>query len=208
MPQIGYIGNTDTLYILTKLKNVMTNGYVAKEEGKGLSTNDFTTELMNNLIANNTKLADITEGATKTLYTRVIDDGTKIGVIEINGVKTDIYIPKIDMDSAMSDTSINPVKNNVIKKYVDDAVGAVVGIKFELVDALPATGKNGIIYFVPKSGGAGTDIKDEYVWIESESRFEKIGSTDIDLSGYVKTTDLVEISTEDIDAMFNNVWNS
>jgi hypothetical protein len=33
--------------------------------------------------------------------------------------------------------------------------------------------------------------------------FEKIGTTDIDLSGYVKTTDLTAITTDELNAMWS-----
>ena len=33
--------------------------------------------------------------------------------------------------------------------------------------------------------------------------FEKIGNTDIDLSGYVKTTDLTAITTDELNAMWS-----
>lgn len=203
---VSYIGSTDTLYILNKLKNVLDNGYVAKESGKGLSTNDLTDALLTDITNNTTKLANIHEGANKTSASQVITSGTKIATITIDDTPIDIYAPAgLSVDSEMSDTSENAVQNKVIKKYVDDAIGGVTSIEFVIVDALPETGESGKIYLVPNSG-SGTNTKDEYVWIPSESRFEKIGSTDIDLTPYLKIADIVEISTDDIDDMFDAVW--
>lgn len=203
MSAVNYIGNTDTLYILTKLKQVLTAGWVAKEAGKGLSTNDLTDALL-------TKLNGIAEGADAVAWSQIQLTGTKVATITINGTDIDIYVPassQITIDSQMSSTSENAVQNKVIKQYVDDAVGSVVSIEFRLVNTLPASGENGVIYLVPNSG-TGTNTKDEYIWLSSENRFEKIGSTDVDLSGYVQTSDLVEISTSDIDTMFSSVFGS
>ncbi len=199
MSTINYIGNVDTLYILTKLKAVLENGWVEQESGKGLSTNDFTNALL-------TKLNGIAEGADAVSATAQLQSGTKVATITINGTDVDIYVPTAALpDTAMSGTSTNAVQNKVIKEYVDNAIGGITQIRFELVNTLPATGENGVIYLVP-NGGSGSNVKDEYIWIESTSSFEKIGTTDVDLSNYVQYSDLVEVSTSDIDSMFSSVF--
>ncbi len=203
MATYNYIGNVDTLYILNKLKAVLEGGWVQKETGKGLSSNDFTDALL-------TKLNGIASGANSVSFNEIQSTGTKIATITIDGTDIDIYAPNsqsVTVDTAMSDSSTNAVQNRVIKQYVDDAVGSVVSIEFRTVATLPATGENGVIYLVP-NGGTGSNTKDEYVWITSETRFEKIGTTDVDLSGYVQTTDLAEVTTSDIDAMFQTVFGS
>ena len=81
------------------------------------------------------------------------------------------------------------------------ALAGVTGISFSLVESLPATGKEGVIYLMPHAHGVG-DSHDEYIWLKELKTFEKIGSTDVDLSGYVKKSELVPISNEEIDAMF------
>ena len=74
------------------------------------------------------------------------------------------------------------------KSYTDTAIGSVDSFDIEVVSELPASGqKEHTIYLVPNSG-TGTNVKDEYLWINSN--WEKIGTTDIDLSGYAKATDL------------------
>lgn len=57
--------------------------------------------------------------------------------------------------------------------------------KYEVVQTLPSTGASNTIYLVP-NGGSHPNYYDEYVWIESTSEFEKIGTTEIDLSGYLQ----------------------
>lgn len=54
------------------------SGYVTKETGKGLSTNDYTAD-------EKTKLAGIAEGATKT------EASTTNGNVKINGTETTVY---------------------------------------------------------------------------------------------------------------------
>lgn len=202
---INYIGSVDTLYILTKLKAVLDAGWVAKDGTKQLSDENFTTALK-------TKLDGIATSATATSFTQTLQSGTKIGEITINGTTVSIYAPTpqgITIDTQMSDVSENAVQNKVIKQYVDDAVGAVVGVEFRKVNSLPAQGENGVIYLLPKSGTPPTgNIYEEWIWISSDSAYEKIGETSIDLSGYVQSSDLVEITTSDIDTMFTTVFGS
>lgn len=218
---IAYVGSTDTLYILNKLKAVLdgtspfTPGYVQKETGKGLSTEDFTSALL-------TKLNGITDSADAVSWSQTQLTGTKVAEITINGTTTDIYIPaSVTVDTAMSDSSTNAVQNKVIKSYVDTAVGAVVQIKFDAdtsgagytsltdLQTKHPTGANGTIYLVQNSG-SGSNTKDEYFWNSAGSTpgYEKFGTTDIDLTNYVQTTDLVEITTGDIDTMFNTVFGN
>ena len=200
---INYIGSVDTLYILTKLKAVLQAGWVAKDGTKQLSDENFTSALK-------TKLEGISTGATATSFTQTVSTGTKIGEITIDGTTVNIYAPASSTpDSAMSDVSENAVQNKVIKAYVDAAVGAVVGVEFRKVQSLPAQGENGVIYLLPKSGTPPTgNIYEEWIWISADSSYEKIGETSIDLSGYVQSSDLVEITTSDIDTMFNSVFGN
>ena len=217
MPNYSYIGDTDTLYILTKLKAVLdgtgsfTPGYVQKESGKGLSTNDLTNALL-------TKLNGIAEGADAVSATQIVSSGTKVATITINGTDVDIYAPAAGtVDTQMSDSSTNAVQNNVIKAYVDAAVGGITEIKFDFdttglgytslsdLQTKHPTGANGTFYFVQNSG-SGTNKFDEYVWNTASTSYEKVGTMDIDLSGYVQSSQLVEISTGDIDTMFNAVF--
>ena len=213
MSTINYIGNTDTLYLLNKIKAVLDGtgslgpGYVTKVSGKGLSTEDFTSALLS-------KLNGISDSADAVSWSQTQVSGTKVATITINGTDIDVYVPastSITIDSAMSDSSENAVQNKVIKSYVDTAIGSVVQIEFRVVNSLPASGDNGVIYLVP-NGGSGTNTKDEYVWIPgtggASGSWEKIGTTDVDLSGYVQATDLVEVSTSDIDTMFTTVFGS
>lgn len=72
-----------------------------------------------------------------------------------------------------------------IKAYVTNAIGGITGVSFVIVQTLPATGAAGAIYLVPNSGSS-PNIYDEYIYVANA--WEKIGTTEIDLSGYVQTS--------------------
>ena len=71
---------------------------------------------------------------------------------------------------------------------ISTAIGGITGVEFRIVSSLPSTGENGVIYLVSNSGSSPNSY-DEYIWIVpsgGSGRFEKIGTTDIDLSGYLQ----------------------
>lgn len=89
-----------------------------------------------------------------------------------------------------------------VQAAISGAIGEVTSINISVVSALPATGVNGTIYLIAHTHGE-KDIYDEYIWVTSQNKFEKIGNTDIDLSSYTKTTDFVAITEEELTTLWN-----
>lgn len=141
-----------------------------------------------------TKLAGIAAGAEVNVNA---DWNASSGDAQILNKPT---IPTVDQ--TMSDSSTNAIANSIVKGYIDDAIAGVTGIDFQIVQALPATGEKGVIYLVSHSGTA-PDVYDEYIWItvSGTGQFEKIGTTQIDLSNYMQFSDMVPLTTAEIDAI-------
>lgn len=76
------------------------------------------------------------------------------------------------------------------------AVGKITSFEYKIVDSLPATseGKKGVVYLVAHSGSTNQNSYDEYIFLPAEgstkARYEKIGTTDIDLTPYAKKTEI------------------
>ncbi len=66
-----------------------------------------------------------------------------------------------------------------VSSAIATAIAGITGISFEIVQTLPATGDAGTIYLV-SHGGSGTDIYDEYVYINNA--WEKLGTTSADFT--------------------------
>ena len=141
-----------------------------------------------------TKLAGIDAGAQVNVNA---DWNASSGDAQILNKPT---IPTVDQ--TMSDSSTNAIANSIVKGYIDDAIAGVTGIDFQIVQTLPATGEKGVIYLVSHSGTA-PDVYDEYIWITvgGTGQFEKIGTTQIDLSNYMQFSDMVPLTTAEIDAI-------
>ena len=149
--------------------------------------NNFTTTLKN-------KLTNIAAGA----------EVNKIDSIKVNGTAQTITSKAVDITVP---TNNNQLTNGAgyqtssdVQTAINDALEDITGIDFQVVSSLPATGEKGVIYLVSHSHGTG-DVYDEYIWLSSSNSYEKIGSTDIDLSGYVLSSDLVAISNAEIDTI-------
>lgn len=97
-----------------------------------------------------------------------------------------------------------------VSNAINSAIAGITGIDFVIVASysdLPATGTKGIIYLVPNSGTA-PNTYDEYIWVEptgGTAKYEKIGSTAVDLTGYWNHNNsssndyLIAMTTTDID---------
>lgn len=92
-------------------------------------------------------------------------------------------------DSTPTASSTNYVTSGGVKTYVDNAVSTMSKLRYQVVTTLPTASAStmGIIYLVADTHGT-SDNYDEYITIQSGTTYswEKIGNTDIDLSGYAK----------------------
>lgn len=92
------------------------------------------------------------------------------------------------------DNTINNLVNYYLKsetynkEEVNNLIKTINSFKKEIVDTLPAENiDENTIYLVPKQDGSGNDYYDEYLYINGA--FEFIGSTQVNLTDYVKFTD-------------------
>lgn len=85
-----------------------------------------------------------------------------------------------------------------VQTAINSALAGITGIDFQVVTSLPTTGVKGTIYLVA-NGGENNNSYDEYVYVNS--KWEKIGTTQVDLSNYLQTTDLVEFTNDEIDTI-------
>ena len=199
---IEYLDKSGLTLLISKIKTAL-GGKVDVESGKGLSTNDYTSE-------EKSKLSGIASGAQTNVIESVKVNGTKV---EPSSKAVDISVPtkvsQLANDSGFQNaTQVNSTisekgyqTQSQVQSLINSAVGNIASIKYEKVSSLPVTGSNSVIYLVAHSHGT-QDIYDEYIWIADTKTFEKIGNTDIDLSGYVKKSELTAISTSDLSTMW------
>lgn len=188
--------------LISKIKSAL-GGKVDVVSGKGLSTNDYTS-------TEKQKLSGIASGAQANVIESVKVNGTKV---EPSSKSVDISVPtkvsQLTNDSGFqTSTQVNSIvtgkgyqTQSQVQSLINSAVGNITSIRYEKVTSLPATGSNGVIYLVAHSHGT-QDIYDEYIWLSETKTYEKIGNTDIDLSAYVKKSELTAITTNDLNTMW------
>ena len=113
------------------------------------------------------------------------------------GTKADNAMPKAGgaFTGAVTVQAPTAEMNPATKQYVDTAINAVKQFEYQVVTELPtaAQATMGKIYLKAHSHNPSDgqpDSYDEFITVHSEStyKWERIGNTDIDLSGYVPTT--------------------
>jgi hypothetical protein len=152
-----------------------------------------------------TKLDNIAAGAQVNVV-----EGAQIGGTDLTITNKKIQIP------AASASSKGVVSNADINTLIQAALAGFERISFQKVNSysdLPATGANGVIYLVPNSGTA-PNIYDEYIWYTDSSTtpatsgYEKIGTTAIDLSGYVQHSDIHLLTNAEIGNIVDDAWDA
>lgn len=111
-------------------------------------------------------------------------------------------IPLIDIDNyllakTVSDTS-DKSDRIATTAFVQNVLAILVAGRFKFVSTLPVTGESGYIYLTPHEHSIENDLKDEWIWDATKSKFELIGNTDIDLSNYWNMTNLIPCTNTEI----------
>ena len=159
----------------------------------------------------------VDEATTTTAGLMSASDKTKLNGIE-TGADANI-IEAITVNSSattVTNKTVNitvPTNNNQltngagyqtasdVSTAISSAIGDLEGVDFQVVQNLPVTGDKGVIYLVADTHSDQNDLYDEYIWLTSSSSYEKIGNTDVDLSDYYNTTNMVAITSNEIDTV-------
>ena len=71
-------------------------------------------------------------------------------------------------------------------QQVQTAIANAGHLRYQKVTALPATGETNVIYMIPNTNTSGTNIYDEYMWIDG--KWEVMGTTKATMDGYLPLT--------------------
>lgn len=102
-------------------------------------------------------------------------------------------VSELSNDSNFIDNSVSNLLNYYLKsetysrQEVLDLIGDITTVTFQVVDVRPTTGEGNIIYLVPSDSSEDENVKDEYIYIDGS--WELIGTTKIDLTGYLTKTE-------------------
>ena len=176
----NYLDKTGLALVWEKVKNALS-GKVDKVDGKGLSTNDYTSE-------EKTKLSGIASGSQVNVLEGIQKNGNTVNITN--------KIANITVPTATSDLTND--SGFVTSSDVDTAISAAMttvmnykGTKATVADLPSAGNVKGDVWHITATSG-------EYAWDGAE--WQELGST-IDLSGYVQSSEVVAITSTEINTI-------
>lgn len=190
-------------------------GRYSKPDG-GIPKTDLAQAVQTSLGKADTALQTVTLGSgTNNGTVKITVNGTATDNVAVKGLKSAAYTESSAYATAAQGTKADNAMpkaggaftgavtvqapsenmNPATKQYVDTAINAVKQFEYQVVTELPtaAQATMGKIYLKAHSHNPSDgqpDSYDEFITVQSGStyKWERIGNTDIDLSGYVPTT--------------------
>lgn len=197
-----YLDNAGVTQILTKIKSLLAK----KAEITAIPTK--TSQLTNDSYYQtaydvntkiDTKLGELdydgpTGGDNSTTSTYYLSDVTqRDGKIEATRINYNYAWDNRFKDKVSTGAVVD---SDTVNSRINTAVGKITSFEYKIVETLPAIaeGKKGVVYLVAHSGSTTNNVYDEYIFLPAEgstaARYEKIGTTDIDLTPYAKKTEI------------------
>ena len=143
--------------------------------------------------------SDVSSALTNSGYQANVIETVKVNNVALTPSSKAVNIT-VPTDNSVLTNGAGYQTAKDVTDAINEAIGGLTGISFEVVETLPTRGKTGVIYLVAHSHGAG-DNYDEYVWLEKSESYEKIGNTDVDLSNYVTKNDITIMTEQELAAI-------
>lgn len=184
--------NGSTAFITSGGVYAAVEGKVSKEQGKGLSENDFTNLLKNKLdnLPTAEQLSAAFEGKQDALTIDSSPEEDSNNPVSSGGVYEAI---KDFITKAVNDLVNYYTKSETFSKAeVNALIAQIKQFRFEVVQTLPEPSAETMftLYFTPAANPTANNSKDEYVtlsYTENETTnysWERIGGNNVDLSNY------------------------
>lgn len=106
------------------------------------------------------------------------------------------YPTDTEMQEAIASALTDYMTTSQINDAIAEAVASVSGLHYEPVDELPEAGDSNTIYLLP-NGNKLTNVYDE--WFYFDGKWELLGSTGVQLSGYWSKEELTIMTAEELE---------
>lgn len=173
-----------------KLQEVLKN-YASKNElNTSLDKKIDKADIVDEFLYNPSQEKVLSQKGASDLFMAVSDT---LGQ-ELNQVRNQLS-EKIDISSFPTKLSeFENDKNFKTESEIQSMIEKASSLKKEVVTSLPTTGKDDVIYLVKDSDGKDNNNYLEYLWLNG--KYELIGSTQVDLSGYAKSSTVTQIQSQ------------
>ena len=212
------LSSTSTNPVQNKVINTALSGKVDKVSGKGLSTNDFTDDLL-------TKLNGIADGANKTVIDTALDASStnpvqnkvintalsgKVDKVSGKGLSTNDFTTdlltklngiadgatKVTVDSSLSSTSTNTIQNKVVYSALSNKVDKVDGMGLSSNDFTTdlltklngiATGANKTVVDSSISSTSTNPVQNKVVYTQLNGKVDKVDGMGLSANDFTDT---------------------
>lgn len=195
----------------------------APKEHKTGSTTEYRTMTDNNLtdaLKDNYDAGyqhSLADHAPKSAQENVVESVKLNGTaLTVTNKSVDIPVPLISTDIYSDrESNVKTASPKAVVAYIADIVAQLSGSglrykklvegEYDPDTGVPTVeGVEGWFYFVPIVGTTN-NAHNEYLYIDGV--YEFIGTTTVDLSGYMKKDDIVEFTTEEVQAIWSQVFS-
>lgn len=150
-------------FLLSRHGNLLTIAYVSNLTERIL----FDANLLNNVIT----LANTTQTSLESTQALV------------NTINTELENLK-NTSATKEELGNYYTKNEINELFITKR------FHYEIVGSLPIVGESNVLYLVLKEKTQTSNVYTEYIWLEKDKRYEEIGDTGVDLTGYVQGSGL------------------
>lgn len=110
------------------------------------------------------------------------------------------YPTDTEMQAAISSALADYMTTSEVNAAIVEAVKSVGGLHYEPVDKLPEEGDANTIYLLPSEGD---DVNSYDEWFYFDGKWEPLGTTKVDLSGYWSKNELTIMTSEELEEILN-----
>lgn len=208
-----YLNLTGAVYIISKIKTLLSDksdkGHKHSKEEIGLgNVENKSSQTIRGELTSDNVIKALGYTPPKTVDSELSDTSTN--PVQNKAVQAELTkkapiaspsftgTPKVPTASAGTNNT-QAASTAFVTSAISTAMAGITKLDFQVVQTLPSTGVKGTFYLIANSG-SGQNVYDEYLWINN--KYEKLGTREIDLSSYIKQSDMVAITNSEIDAAF------
>ena len=192
-----YLDSNGLLYVWKKLKDSFAKkeeletvkGLIPKNVADLLDSGDYAK--VSSIPKRLDSFLDVVDYAKKAEVPHNVD--------ELNGIQDYAKVNSIPRRVSELEDFSDYVRKVELTNEVKTIIGNKGALEFSVVSTLPESGEKATIYLLSNDKGEN-DAYDEYIYVNG--KFEKIGTTSVDLSGYLKANEISPVTNEEIDSLF------
>lgn len=129
----------------------------------------------------------------RTLWAAVKTELTK----KVNNTELENYLNSEETEAAILTALAPYATTSEMNSAIASAIAGLNNVTMQIVETLPETGEERVIYLVPTETGEESNAYDEWMWIDS--KWELVGSTKVDLSAYWAKAELTAITQAELE---------